>query len=429
VTVAEGSRSACDRGAARLEEREMKAQMSRVRRLAAPGACLATVAVLAACGSSSTSGSGGSGGSSSASGSSTATNTAASSTSATSGGSGSLAQVVSREEGPAHYAPPTTPLKQGLSRYRGRTVYYIPFAQVITSFAIEGAALKQALAAAGLKLETCDGGANPEKMSACVNQATNANAAGIVTSGLSYGLAAQAFDRAKAKKIPILLADQDPVASSEVRDEVAYLDGSDSAIQKAIAQWVVVDSGGKANILVAENTDNPTSVADIVDMQMPVFKQCSGCSEVVDKVSTANTSLIPSSVSAALLKNPNVNYVDDEFDQFLEAAESGTQQANASSRVKGVSTTAVLSGLQHLKASNFLYADAGADFPYQGWAAADELFRMLVKMPTPVEAIPLRLFTRDNVGSLSLTQAAQNDGAWFGSLSYRSTFEKLWGVK
>ena len=61
----------------------------------------------------------------------------------------------------------------------------------------------------------------------------------------------------------------------------------------------------------------------------------------INKISSANFNLIPSSTSSALLKTPNVGYVVSEFDQYLQPIQAGVQQAGKSTSVKGVSGAAL----------------------------------------------------------------------------------------
>lgn len=53
---------------------------------------------------------------------------------------------------------------------------------------------------------------------------------------------------------------------------------------------------------------------------------------------------------------------------------------------------------------------------------------MGVSIGTITPIIPLRLFTRANVGSLSLTPGAEESGAWFGPAGYVREYERLWDV-
>jgi ribose transport system substrate-binding protein len=47
---------------------------------------------------------------------------------------------------------------------------------------------------------------------------------------------------------------------------------------------------------------------------------------------------------------------------------------------------------------------------------------------TPVTFPYQRMFTADNVGSLTLTPEAEKSGEWYGPTDYRSGFTKLWGL-
>lgn len=92
--------------------------------------------------------------------------------------------------------------------------------------------------------------------------------------------------------------------------------------------------------------------------------------------------------------------------------------------------TATLAGLTDIKNHKQVYADIGDDVAYEGWADADNLLRMMASQPTVTEHIPERLFTRQNIASIKLTNAAQGSGIWFGSpVLFQNGFEKLWGVK
>jgi hypothetical protein len=52
----------------------------------------------------------------------------------------------------------------------------------------------------------------------------------------------------------------------------------------------------------------------------------------------------------------------------------------------------------------------------------------MVGQPVQYATIPIRLFTRTNVGDLALTPRAEESGAWFGSTGYVRESERLWGV-
>lgn len=341
------------------------------------------------------------------------------------------AKVAKLEKLPASYPIPSGQVS-GISKLKGKTVYYIPLTQQSPQFGVTQVALQAALGKVGISLQVCNGNATPTNVAACFSQATKADAAAIITDAVPYVLAANSFSAAVSAGIPVLYTDQTagsgaPAASSKF----GYVYAPGGAQMAAVADWIINDSGGKGNVLINESTDGPSPVSFVESAQTEFKKECPGCTVTTNKISSANFSLIAPSTSSALLKDPGVQYVISEFDQYLQPTQGGVQQAGKTATVKGVSGAAQLSGLQQLANKNFLYADVGQASAYQGWVDADAVLRMLTGTSgasLPAYTIPIRLFTRDNIGSVKLTDAAQASGAWFGPSDYTKSFLKLWGV-
>jgi ribose transport system substrate-binding protein len=55
-----------------------------------------------------------------------------------------------------------------VSKFKGRTVYYMPLVQQIPGFVVTAATMKAALAKAGLSLQVCNGPGQPSPVAACV---------------------------------------------------------------------------------------------------------------------------------------------------------------------------------------------------------------------------------------------------------------------
>lgn len=88
---------------------------------------------------------------------------------------------VAEFEGPTSTYPIRLQKLPGIAALRGKTVYYVPIAQHTPQFVTTAAALKQALAVAGLSLRVCDGGSNPSQVSACITRAATARPGAIIT--------------------------------------------------------------------------------------------------------------------------------------------------------------------------------------------------------------------------------------------------------
>ena len=385
----------------------------------APGVTLTAAALLAACSSSSSS-------STSAS-SSTGASSSPSATSSPSAGLAAAQKMVTQLEGTTSAYPVPTADVPGVSKFAGKTVFYIPLDAHIPGFVVTAATMKTALAKAGLKFQECDGQGNPSAIASCVSQAQGVNAAGIVLDAIPYGMAQNALDSAKDKGIPIVIADQYSQGAQST-NQVAYVQGVvDQPSQ--IAYWLIASSGGKASAIIGEEEDSPSSIA-YVQNALPIFKQdCPDCHIVVKPITASmSDQQITASVTSNVQTDPTAQYYYTEFEDSLQDTVSGIQAAGKASTVGIAVAGGSVNGLGLLKDGQLVKAVVAVDQPYAGWALTDEILRMMTKSGPVTETFPSRLFDATNIGSVQVTAAAQDSGAWFGDDSYQASFEKLWGV-
>jgi ribose transport system substrate-binding protein len=324
------------------------------------------------------------------------------------------------------YPVPTASVA-GVSQLKGRTVYYIPLVQAIPGFVVTAQTMKVALAKAGLKLQVCDGQGNPTSMAACVSQAEGAKAAGIILDAIPYAMIQNALDGAKGKGIPILVTDQIAPPGTTSTAQVAYVPGViDQPSQ--IAWWTIADSKGKANLIIGEEADSPSSLA-YVQTSLPIYKQhCSGCTINVKKISATTDKQLVTQVSSNILSDPSANYYYTEFEDSLQDTVQGIQASGKSSSLALSVAGGSVNGLGMLKSGGLVKAVVAVDEAYAGWADTDEILRIMTKSAPVTETFPSRLFTAQNIGSIQVTAAAQATGEWFGGTSYQSGFAKLWGA-
>ncbi|MGH3282652.1 MAG: sugar ABC transporter substrate-binding protein [Trebonia sp.] len=392
------------------------------KRWLAPAAAITAAALLAACSSSSSSSS-----SSAASSPATTASSSASATGGTAAGVAKAQQMVTQLEATTTSYPVPTASVKGVAALKGKTVYYIPLVQFIPGFVVTAATMKTALAKVGVKLQVCNGNGVPATVASCVQQATGAGAAGIITDAIPYGMAQNALNAAKAKGIPVIIADQIPSSGTAANnDSLTYVPGVVNQPSQ-VAWWMVADSGGKANAILAQESDSPSSIAYVQD-SLPIYKQyCPGCTITVKKITATTNSQLASDTSSNLLTNPDATYYYTEFEDSLDPTIQGIQQSHRTS-VKLSVAGGTVDGLGRLKKGAIVGAVVVVDQAYAGWALTDEVLRMATKSAPVTETFPSRLFTSSNIGSIQVTTAAQSSGAWFGNSSYQGDFEKLWGV-
>ncbi len=325
-------------------------------------------------------------------------------------------------------AVPSEALPGDLSSLAGGTAYYIPLTAQISVFQLYGEKLGEALAEADVDLQVCDGGSNPAQIAGCIDQAVGASAAAIVVDNIPYGMAANGLEAARAAGIPVLIANQvvDPELPAD--ETLAYVSGPAPQMLASAADWIIADSNGAATVVIQKVTDNPSTLAYAEAAEAEFADRCPDCTVVVNEVSATNFPLIPSSTSAAILSNPDVDYVLAEFEFFVQPTIGGVQQSGKANDIKIVTSAATLAGLQQLAEGNLLYANVGQDFSYQGWATADALFRLMLGGEVPEYDIAFRLFSQDNVGDIELTEDGESSGDWYGPTDYVDEFRALWGL-
>jgi ribose transport system substrate-binding protein len=395
------------------------------KRVAAPAAAITALALLAACSSSSSSSSSMTASSSMTPSSSPSASTSSSASGVSAGVAAAQAEVAAFEATPGHSVP--TASVKGVSALKGKTVYYIPLVQQIPGFVITAAALKTALSKVGVNLQVCNGEAQPSAVAACIGQATGAGAAGIILDAIPYFMAMNPINAAAAKGVPVIVSDQIlPMPSAKSTDKLAYVIGAVTQ-PTDVAYWTIADSEGKANEIIAEETDSPTTIGGVVSSESIFKKDCPACKVVVKTISSSEASQVASATSAYLLADPSANYYYTEFEDSLQSAMQGIQTSNRTS-INLSTAGGTTDGLGLLAKGGTVKAVVVVDQVYAGWALADEILRMATKT-APVNVLyPTRLFTKANIGSIQVTSAAQSAGAWFGSTAYQSAFEKDWGV-
>lgn len=314
----------------------------------------------------------------------------------------------------------------GVGSVAGKTLFYIPLTKQAPQFTTTEKTLSAAAAAVGLRVHVCDGKATPTDIGGCMSQATDARAAAIVTDAIPYALAANGLDAAQKAGIPVVVTNQVPDPSHPASKTLTWVPVPGGEQQTRLFNWIASDSEGKANILINQSSDGPSPASYVAAGKAALSKNCPDCKLTVNKVTSSNFALIPSSTSAALLKDPAITYVDSQFEQYLQPTQGGVQQTSRTD-IKVVTGSASLGGMKALKSGSPVAVTAQAA-AFQGWVDTDAALRLILGKPVPEYTIPTRLFTKENIGDVELTEKAELSGEWFGPATFTDDFKKLWGV-
>ena len=327
------------------------------------------------------------------------------------------------------FEAPGPPIAGDVSSLAGEEVWFVPlnFA-AIPFFQTFRDGLEDAFSTVGITVRTCDGAGTPGAWSACIDDAAAQEAGAVVLGAISPFMAERSVESAREAGVPILISNQGyPEASTQ---ELAYLSFDTDAVLRLAADWVIMDSGGDATIMITKITDSAWTANAIDNGAIPEFAEyCPGCTVEVVDINFANVPDMASAVAAAFSRNPDINYVVPQYTSVIPFVLEGTQTAGFIDRVRGVTTTGVLDGVQRVANQDFIHAEVGINIYQQGWMSADQLIRMMLgEDPLQSLDVPFRVFTEDNVGDLELTPEAFHAGVWYGDTGFREVYQELWGV-
>lgn len=312
----------------------------------------------------------------------------------------------------------------------GKTVYFVPARGVVPIFAAIAESLKQSLGAAGIKLQVCDAQANPSTTADCFQQAINAKAGAVIVGSLPQEFAPTAFKAVTDAGIPIVNTLTIPAGPGDPK-QIGYLTPNFIGFQAVNSDYIIANSNAAANVLYVKATDTPaTKIWADAGALAEYKKKCPNCKVTVVETNTGQLSKLPSLISSALIKNPNITWIQAEFDSLVQPIVTGLQSSPRRTQIKVVSMDGTLPVLQLVKAKRSVVADYGYNLNAFGWYAADQAIRMMAGQPSlqMVQFPYTRLFQAANTSRLNLTPQAQNTGEWYGSTDYQAGFKKLWGV-
>ena len=378
---------------------------------------LALACVLAtACGSSAGSSSGSSAGSAS--------------TSATSGANVAAAQqLVKRAEAPqTSWKPAGQPFNA--TGLRGKSMWYvsinlsIPFEQYI----LQG--MKQGAATVGAKVTGFDAKSSVTNLESGIDEAIQAKAGVIFVDGVPAKEVAPAIAQAKAAGIPVLTANAQgsgPLLPGTPPGVVGSATHPFAIPGVLMADWVVANSNGNANILFLSSEDVPV-ITGLVKTGFvgETHRLCPGCKVTVIDSPTSQWDQLTTITPSLIRKYPDANYLVADFDGQVIFMVPGVTAAGAQNKVKIVSFNATPSVMQDIKNNNVVGADVGGPNLLQGWAFAEEGLRVLDGFPALNNLnIPTRLFDSSNINSINLSA---EESQWYGVGDYQAAYTKLWGA-
>jgi ribose transport system substrate-binding protein len=239
---------------------------------------------------------------------------------------------------------------------------------------------------------------------------------------------------AKAAGIPVLVTHFYDVTSPDPPACAGCAAGVTGIVKAPIsiaggaeADWIIADSGGKANVLIV-GLNGLLPVPGMIAAADAQFKQyCPACKITTTAInlSQLGTAGAFGQVSSALVQDPGITYVDPLFDASIPGTLAAIEAAGKTSQIKIVSFNGSSFALQDVASGTSpVAADVAEPDAWVGYANMDQAFRIMAGQPTVNETTPIRIFDSANI-----TQAGGSPGyaSGYGS-AYITGYYKLWGL-
>lgn len=378
-------------------------------RLTALTTTIAAAAALAACGSSSSSSSSASTSGSGATGTSSSSNA----------GVATAAAELKQYQATPTQITITTPLKSAPPT--GKTVVMLGTSD--PSNAIIQHSVQELAGMVGwhYSLVTYDP-ANPATFGAAVDTALSKHANYLFEAGLP--LTPTLEQKVQAAGAKWVLSAVYPVA---VKPPVIAnaADCVDDQLQgRLVADFMVADSGGKANAVIEHVPAYPILGCFTDSFVKTVKSLCPSCTTKFANITIPDlvAGKVPSTLVSALQSNSNTNYLVFDDGPFAAGVTSALKAAGLAGKVKIIGEAADEAAIAALKdGSNTAWT--GYDPGYLGYTMLDAALRDAEGMPVSQAdegKTPMQILTHANVGSIT---------AWSQPADALDQFKKLWNVQ
>ncbi len=326
---------------------------------------------------------------------------------------------------PAQYAGPTTPAKAP----KGIKIAVITCASVLHGCVSPADGITHAGEKLGWSVKVYDGGGTPSKQNAAILDAISSGVNVIATIAIDPNLIQLSLAKAKAAGIPVIAGSNgidtpNPVNLSAPNGLGFEFDVSPDYITlgEHMAQWIIADSNGKANVALFSDKEFPSIMAQEVGI-LKGFKECTTCtvSKQIYFTATQIATQLGQMTVDYLRTHPDVDYIYGAFDPPSAAQVAAITQAGMAKKVKLVGALGNQQNLDFIRQGRVQTADGAYDNESMGWAMVDQTIRMLNKQPLfepHGENLPFVVLDKTNL------PAPGSD--WQAPTGYQEKFLALW---
>jgi ribose transport system substrate-binding protein len=252
-------------------------------------------------------------------------------------------------------------------------------------------------------------------MVSAINDGANA----IILIAISSPSIIQGMTAAKNANVPVISVVADNPVGTGPGQVYAEISGKTVESGKAIADYFVVASQGKAKVAsfhVASLVSTVNRYKGFVDE----MKRCSGCQVVSDQTyGLVSQSEFANMVKAMISAHPDVQYIFVDISQYATIAATALQQSGQEKKIGVAGVDCLPPEVQSVKDGSGEVACANAAVSLSGYPAINEAIRALAGEKSLKEAYPLRLIDK--------TIIDKEQTPYLGGFTPASGYLKLWG--
>jgi ribose transport system substrate-binding protein len=266
-----------------------------------------------------------------------------------------------------------------------------------------------------------------------VQQAIDGGYKYIATTSITLNTITPQVQEAKAKGIALFGAytGDIPEGAKNGLYGVAQNGAGDVKTGAMMADWIIANSSGHANVLYVDIPIYPSLVSQGQGAQAEFAKLCSSCSFSTLPVSVTQLGAgqVPAAIVSYLQAHPSVNYLYLSFQDLDAGVAAALRAASLTSKVKIVGTEGQTAQLHEVVNGQETMWSILPE-PYVMWEVVDWMARLSEGALTP----PALAATDKGVAFIVDTpaaasaQLAANGGTWPGPTNYQAQFKQLWHV-
>jgi ribose transport system substrate-binding protein len=326
---------------------------------------------------------------------------------------------------PTEYAGPTTPAKAP----KNIKIAAITCLSVLHGCVSPTDGIRHAAEKLGWTVVVYDGGGTPSKQNAAILDAVSSGANVIATIAIDPNLVQLSLNEAKKAGIPVVAGSNgidtpNPVKLSPANGLGFEFDVSPDYITLGLhmAQWIIADSKGKANVAIFSDKEFPSIMAQEVGV-LKGLSDCKDCkvSKQIYFTATQIATQLGQMTVDYLRTHPDVDYIYGAFDPPVAAQVAALAQAGMGKKVKIVGALGNQQNINFIREDRVQAADGAYDNEYMGWAIVDQTIRLLNKQPLAEphgENLPFVVLDKTNL--------PPPGSDWQAHTGYQDKFLALW---